>query len=136
MLSCMDYRFVDDLVAAMSEMGLQDNYDPVVLAGALLGVVNDKFADWHDTFWQHLDVALQLHHIKQLLLIDQPNCGAYKPALREAAVSSPKHEYQMRTLAINKFTLRVAARYPDLKVSGFLMALDGTVQQITIAPAA
>ena len=87
MLSCRDYRLVDDLVAAMSEMGLQDNYNPVVLAVASLGVVNDKFADRHDRFWQHLDVAKQLHHIEQVIVIDHRDCGAYKPALGESAVS-------------------------------------------------
>ena len=136
LLSCMDYRLVDDLVKMMGTMGMQDNYDHVVLAGASLGVVNDKFAGWHDTFWQHLDVAKQLHGIEEVIVIDHRDCGAYRLALGEAAVSTPEAELQMHTLAINEFALRVAARHPELKVEGWLMALDGTAEHIEIAAAA
>jgi len=136
MLSCMDYRLVDDLVTKMEAEGLHDNYDHVVLAGASLGVVHQKFADWHDTFWQHLDVAKQLHHIKEVIVIDHRDCGAYRLALGEAAVDSAEKETQMHQLAISEFALRVTARHPELAVKGYLMALDGTAEEIMLDGAA
>ena len=136
MLSCMDYRLVDDLVTMMEGMGLHDNYDHVVLAGASLGVINDKFADWHETVWQHLDVALKLHHIEEVIVIDHRDCGAYKLALGEAAMATPEQETEMHRLAINEFALRVKARHPELSVEGYLMALDGTAEAVEIAAAA
>lgn len=136
MLSCMDFRLVDDLVAFMEAEGLHDNYDHVVLAGASLGVVHEKFADWHDTFWQHLDVAKQLHQIEQVIVIDHRDCGAYRLALGEAAVDSTDKETQMHQLAITEFALRVRARHPDLQVVGYLMALDGSAEEIALTGAA
>lgn len=136
MLSCMDFRLVDDLVTFMEAQGLHDNYDHVVLAGASLGVVHDTFADWHDTFWQHLVVAKQLHHIAEVIVIDHRDCGAYRLALGEQALDSTEKETQMHQLTITEFALRVKARHPDLAVMGYLMALDGTAEEIVIDGAA
>lgn len=136
MLSCMDYRLVDDLTKMMETAGLHDNYDHVVLAGASLGAVHEKFADWHDTFWQHLDIARQLHQIEQVIVIDHRDCGAYRLALGEAAVDSTEKETQMHQLAIREFALRVKARHPDLHVAGYLMALDGSAEEIVLDGAA
>ena len=42
LLSCMDFRLVDDIERYMSGRGLRDKYDHVVLAGASLGAITDK----------------------------------------------------------------------------------------------
>ncbi len=47
----------------MAAQGFAGNYDQVILAGASLGAVTDKFPDWGRTFRQHLDVAIQLHGV-------------------------------------------------------------------------
>jgi len=59
LLSCMDYRLVDDTERYMSGRGLRDKYDHVILAGASLGVVSEKYPSWSKTFWEHLEVAIQ-----------------------------------------------------------------------------
>lgn len=51
LLSCMDYRLVDEIERYMSGRGLRDKYDHIVLAGASLGAVTDKFPAWNTTFW-------------------------------------------------------------------------------------
>ena len=136
MLSCMDYRLVDDLVAMMDHNGLQDDYDHVVLAGASLGAVHEKFAGWQQTFWQHLDLARQLHGVEQVIVVDHRDCGAYRLALGDAAVDTTEKETQMHALAIGEFALRVKDRHPDLTVRGYLMALDGTAEEIALDGAA
>ncbi|XLM20863.1 twin-arginine translocation signal domain-containing protein, partial [Chromobacterium piscinae] len=78
LLSCMDYRLVDDFGEFMNGMGLRDNYDHIVLAGASLISITDKFPAWNTTFWEHLGVAIDLHHIKKVVLLDHRDCGAYK----------------------------------------------------------
>ena len=136
MLSCMDYRLVDDLIRMMEAQGLHDNYDHVVLAGASLGAVHEKFSDWHNTFWQHLDIAKQLHQIEEVIVIDHRDCGAYRLSLGEQAVDSTEKETQMHQLAISEFALRVKARHPGLTVKGYLMALDGSAEEIALNGAA
>jgi len=60
---------------------LTNNYDHVVLAGASLGAVSYKFPGWDATFWEHLDVAIKLHHIRKVIVLDHRDCGAYKIVL-------------------------------------------------------
>src|SRR5437868_2406577 len=52
LLSCMDYRLTDETALFMSnDLGMHDNYDHVILAGASLGVNNTKYPNWGKTFW-------------------------------------------------------------------------------------
>ena len=77
----MDYRLVDDLVKFMDGKGMTNKYDHVILAGASAGAMHGKFAAWHETFWSHLAVAIDLHKTHKVMIIDRRNCGAYKIAL-------------------------------------------------------
>src|SRR5687767_3220426 len=70
LLSCMDYRLMDDIERYMSGRGLRDNYDHIILAGASLGAVTDKYPAWNQTFWEHLGAAIQLHNIQTVVLMD------------------------------------------------------------------
>lgn len=80
-LSCMDYRHMDDLARELRrEFDCQaDDYDHVVLAGASLGVVQPVYPAWGKTFWKHLEIALALHPaIESVLLVEHADCGAYE----------------------------------------------------------
>jgi carbonic anhydrase len=130
MLSCMDYRLVDDLVAYMNAEGLKDDYDHVVLAGAAIGAVNAAFAEWHTTFWEHLDAAIALHHVDEVIVIDHRDCGAARIALGDAAVDTPEKETAVHTEAIRELARQVKEKRPTLGFAGYLMALDGSVEEI------
>lgn len=132
MLSCMDYRFVDPMAAFMNGKGLDGKYDHVVLAGASLGVVSKKFAAWHDTFWQHLDVAIQLHRVHEVVVIDHLDCGAYKLAFGDNIVASKDVEMPAHSKTIRSFAALVRKHHPDLAIEGYVMALDGTAEQVTL----
>lgn len=133
MLSCMDYRLVDDFVRFMEGHGMHDAYDHVVLAGASLGAMSDRFAAWRATFWAHLDVAIQLHHIEEVIVLDHRDCGAYKLALGEDAVDTPEKERMAHLDMMQSFAIAVKQRHPDLQVRGWLMALDGTTEAVPLA---
>lgn len=132
MLSCMDYRLVDDTVKFMADQGLNDEYDHVVLAGASLGVVSETFKAWHDTFWQHLDVAIKLHGIEEVIVIDHRDCGAYKLALGAEAVATPEKETAVHTATIVNFAKQVKAKHSTLGVKAYIMALDGKTEAVAV----
>jgi carbonic anhydrase len=132
MLSCMDYRLVDDLVAYMNGEGLKDDYDLVVLAGAAIGAVNEAFSEWHLTFWEHLDAAITLHHIQEVIVIDHRDCGAAKLALGAEAVDTPEKETAVHAEAIRELARQVKEKHPTLGFAGYLMGLDGTVEDIPV----
>ena len=77
LLNCMDYRLVNEVTTYLNERGMTNRYDQVILAGASLAVASGKFPDWANTFWQHLDVAIELHHVQQVIALDHRDCGAY-----------------------------------------------------------
>ncbi len=77
LLSCMDLRLIDDLVPFMDGDNLANRYDQLVFAGAALGVIQQDHEAWYDVFFQHLDIAVQLHDIQDVYIMEHRNCGAY-----------------------------------------------------------
>jgi hypothetical protein len=51
LLSCMDFRLVDDTARYMKTRGLTGKYDHIILAGVALGALTEKFPAWNQTFW-------------------------------------------------------------------------------------
>ncbi len=130
LLTCMDYRLMDEIVGYMDGRGLKHGYDHVVLAGASLGVLTDKRPDWGRTFWEHLDVAIQLHQVHKVLVLDHKDCGAYRTFLPEGAVSTPEKEMEAHRHYLKRLRAEIGKRHPTMEVELGLMALDGKVQTI------
>jgi carbonic anhydrase len=88
LLSCMDSRLLDDTVAFMNSLNLENRYDQVVFAGAALGVMRltspsqDGGAGsvWRDVFFHHLQVAIDVlgRKIKNVYILEHRDCGAYE----------------------------------------------------------
>ena len=130
LLSCMDFRLMDDVERFMSgRLALRNNYDHVVLAGASLGAVTDRYPAWNETFWGHLDVAIQLHGIHRVVVMDHRDCGAYKVILGKSFADGVEearvHAAQQRALRA-----KIRSKYEHLDVDLLLMALDGSVERI------
>lgn len=130
LLSCMDYRLMDEVERYMSARGLRNRYDHVILAGASLGAVTDKFPAWNQTFWEHLDVAIKLHNIHQVILLDHLDCGAYKVILGPEHAKDAQQEKQAHAMQLKKLKAMIGEKYPKLHVETLLMALDGKVEVI------
>ncbi len=128
LLSCMDFRLMDDIERYMSGRGLRDKYDHVVLAGASLGAITDKYPAWNKTFWEHLDIAISLHSIHTVIVMDHRDCGAYKVILGAEHAKDPKTEKDSHATQLKKLRAMINAKYPKLKVETLLMALDGKVE--------
>ena len=130
LLNCIDYRLVGDVTRYMDGRGMTDRYDQVALAGASLGIASDKFPAWAETFWQHLDIAIQLHHVHQVIALDHRDCGAYKVALGQDFAKYPEAELAVHAQHLLQFRDLVKLKQPALDVELLLMALDGSVEVI------
>ncbi len=133
LLSCMDFRLMDDIERYMSNRKLRDKYDHIVLAGASLGAITAKYPAWNKTFWEHLDIAIKLHNIHTVIVMDHRDCGAYKVILGSEHAKDPKTEKETHAVQLKELRAQIAEKYPKLKVEMLLMALDGKVE--VIAPA-
>ncbi len=131
LLSCMDFRLMDDVERFMSgPLALRNNYDHVVLAGASLGAVTDRYPAWNETFWGHLDVAIQLHGIRRVIVMDHRDCGAYRVILGKDLAGDAAEEARVHAAKAKALRAKIVAKYEHLDVELLLMALDGSVQKI------
>ncbi len=130
LLSCMDYRFMDDIGRYMKERGLTDKYDHVILAGASLGATTDRYPAWNKTFWEHLEIAIQLHKIKKVMIMDHRDCGAYKVILGPEHAEDAEIEKETHARFLNQLGKQIQERFPSLAIELLLMNLDGTVTPI------
>ena len=130
LLSCIDYRLTDATTRYMDGRGLAGKYDHAVLAGASLGAETSKFPAWSTTFWEHLKIAIELHHIRQVLLLDHRDCGAYTLIFGKDFSKNPKEEYEIHAKELRRLRAAIAKRYPSLGTELLLMALDGSVETV------
>lgn len=132
LLSCMDYRLVTDVTKYMVENGYNDNYDHVILAGAALAAVTPKFPDWNKTFWQHLDIAIELHGINKVMVIDHRDCGAYKVVYGKDFAQDPAVETKIHAEVMAQLDKAIGKRRPKLAREYYLMGLDKSVEKIAV----
>ena len=130
LLSCMDFRLMDEIERYMSGRGLRDKYDQVILAGASLGAVTDEYPAWNQTFWEHLDIAIKLHNIHEVIVMDHRDCGAYKIILGTEHTKDPNVERDTHAAHLKKLKGMINEKYPKLEVETLLMTLDGKVEVI------
>ena len=130
LLTCIDFRLIDDAVRYMDGRGQTDRYDQMILAGASLGVASDKYPAWAETFWQHLDMAVQLHHIRAAIAMHHRDCGAYRLVFGRDFAKDPVAELAIHTAHLTRFRELVKQRHPGLETELLLMALDGSVETV------
>lgn len=86
LVTCIDLRLLDEVVAFMDGENLTNRYDQFVSAGSSLTLYRpganepDPFAHCRHAFYDHLELAVALHEIKYVYIIDHMDCGAYKYA--------------------------------------------------------
>lgn len=128
-LSCIDYRLFDETIELLKKDCCVDGFDHTILAGASLGYNQNEYLNWAPTFTDHVDLALELHHIKKIVVIDHEDCGAYKffyPQIDECCHCERKYHVKN----IKKFIKQMKMLYPQLHYSGYLLALDGSYEKI------
>lgn len=136
LLSCMDNRLLDNVVAFMNYENLTNRYDQFILAGASLGPEIDK--SWTLTFFSHLEKAIELHDIKDIYILEHRNCGAYGLKLGKHGVFGGSEKEQHREFKehrkyADKLTEVIGKRIrkgklPPLGVYSFLMDIRGDVE--------
>lgn len=128
LLTCIDYRLIAAAGAYMDGRQLTGRYDQLILAGASLGAQTDLYPAWQQTFLDHLDLAVQLHGISRVILLDHRDCAAYTLVFGQDLALDPATETVVHAQQLALVRNTVATAYPGLAVETLLMALDGSVQ--------
>lgn len=130
LLTCMDLRLLDEIVAYMGGRNLTDRYDHVILAGAALGVVHTAHGHWAQTFWDHLALARELHDVEEVHIIEHRECGAYQKLLGLHLSDDPEAEKQKHADAAHALEALIRLQHPSMVVRSFLMDLQGKVSPL------
>ena len=129
-LTCIDYRFIDNIISFLeADPALSQRYDQTALAGASLGYNQDEFKCWRPTFIELTKLAIELHHIKQLIVFDHMDCGAYQLLYPDIELNTDE-ERQLHIKNIKEFIYRVSKKFPKLVYSGYLLHDDESIEQI------
>lgn len=128
-ITCMDFRLIDDAVNYLNSQGYNNNYDEFILAGASLGYNQSTYSAWTETLDKHIELAEQLHDIKEIIVIDHMSCGAYKIFYNKDSISE-SDELTLHKENFTKFKQTIGTKYPQLKVKTLLMKLTGEVLEL------
>jgi hypothetical protein len=63
-VTCMDFRLIDDTVRFMDKMGYNNNYDQFILAGSSLGFTQNKYPHWGLSLLDHMHIGKDLHNFR------------------------------------------------------------------------
>ena len=129
-LTCIDFRLVDDGIRFLDSLHLTKEYDQVALAGASLAAVSPKFPSSNAAFWDHVDIAKSLHHIKKIVVLDHRDCGAFKVAFGKNFAGEHNAETAQHKTVMAQMKAELAKKHPDLGAEFYLMALGGTAERL------
>ncbi len=130
LLNCIDYRLTAATTRYMTERGMEGKYDQFILAGAALGVENAKFPDWGRTFWEHVQIAIDLHGIRKIIVMDHRDCGFYKAIHGKEHAADPTEELNLHAAQMRRVRRDIGRRHRELQVELLLMGLDGKVETV------
>lgn len=105
-IHCMDFRFQDPFEEFVHKQNFVNGYDHVVLAG---GVKEAAEVD------KHVELAVMLHHIKKVLLVNHRTCGAYGAELAK----DPEKELDKHIKDLVSTAVRLKLCYPDLTIETY-----------------
>lgn len=101
-IGCIDLRLTDNLVAFLQHDNLNNRYDHFALAGASLcashlkeypfNKAGKQLGHWKTCLFDHLQIAIDLHDIRDVYIVEHEDCGAYKAFLKEGDFKNYKEE--------------------------------------------
>ncbi len=115
-LSCIDPRFQSKVYKYLKSKKLTGKYSSFTIAGAAIGVTNQKFKKWHSTFWENLKTSIKLHQINNLIVINHKDCGAAKIVNGKKKFSS-LIEDKIHKQSFEKLRKTLRKKHPNLKVN-------------------
>lgn len=126
-LSCIDPRYVELLAEFLiHNKEVHNDYDLINFAGAELGVLEKE--KWRETFFDHIDIALKLHKIKQIWIFSHLDCGMYKVSYdMKKDDNVDTHRTNLDQLVVN-----LKKKYPKLKYKTFVMTEEPAIIRVDV----
>jgi len=127
-LSCIDPRFQPIVYEYLKKRDLDGNYSSFTIAGGSIGVTENKFKTWHNTFWDNLSTSIELHKIEKLIVINHRDCGAAK-ILNGDKEFSKDIEEKIHSKSFDKIKQSLKKKHPNLSIELNLISLNKTIKR-------
>ena len=129
-LSCIDYRFITKTVALIQSTKFNNKFDYTTLPGASLDYNQTEYESWKVTFDDIIQKSIEIHNIKQIIVVDHMDCSAYKLFYPKIKLDSSEEKH-LHKKNIIKFINKLKKEYPKLKFSGYILNIDNKVDKIS-----
>lgn len=115
-LECIDYRFIEKNHKFLKDNFINTFFDHFSLAGSSLGFNNNK--NWRKTCIDNINLAVKLHNIKKIVIIEHSDCKAYLETYNNLRHDQDREkEYHISNIKqCVKFLKRI---YPNINISGY-----------------
>ncbi len=110
-ITCIDFRLQQAINKWIAQHFQTGTFDRVALGGGVKNL---------DIILGQIDMAVRLHHIKRVILINHEDCGAYG-----TEGTSLKHSEDLKAAKV-----KVKQTYSALEVETYYLHLDGTFEPI------
>ncbi len=127
-LSCIDPRFQNFVHNHLKKKKLTGKYSAFTIAGSAVGVTDNKFKEWHKTFYDNLAISIQLHKIEKLIVINHKDCGAAKIVNQKKKFDS-KSEIKIHLNSFKKIKKILKKKFPKLKIEFYVISLNKKIEK-------
>lgn len=112
-ITCMDFRLVDQTKKWLDEQNLRNDYDLISVAGASKEITNPSDEKNREFLLKSIGVSCDLHSASKIVLIHHSDCGAYGG---KQAFSSTEEERDTHEQDMQKSTEIIGEKYPNLDI--------------------
>jgi carbonic anhydrase len=117
----------------MDSRGLRGKYDQLILAGASLGIVHKR--EWEITFLDQLGFAIKEHGVREVMILDHRDCGAYKKLLVPGVgPEDPKKEKKAHTRICKQAIGLITEKFKEIEEVHCLLLPIETVEKLARWP--
>lgn len=115
-IHCIDFRLQDALRSFLEKQKLLGTTDVVALAGGMQEIARAERPEQTTTFRQ-VQISHDLHQIKEVLLVNHTDCGAYggRDAFADRSTEMERHTDDLRTARAV-----ISRAFPELAVRLFI----------------
>lgn len=113
-ISCIDYRYIDKINQLLNKNYGNYQFDHINLAGGSL-----SFKKWNQTLIDQIELAIKLHDIKLIIVMDHLDCGAYKLEYLDIVDIVDEIKYHHKNIA--DIELFIQTKYKDIKFNKYIL---------------
>ncbi len=111
-ISCIDFRFYENISNWLAKNFKPNTFDRGAFAGSAKNL---------QTILSQVEMSVQLHKIKKVVLINHEDCGAYG-----------KNGHPLNHASdLQKAKIVILKQYPNIEVNTYYLRLDGVFEQVS-----